>query len=227
VGVRKQPSSGIFQLAIDDHKQGEPGDTFSPLAECAEFDLGDRAFTAPGAAQFKFTVSGKNPLGCGYGLVIDYIKLTPDPLDVYFESELSKVVNSSGSTVQAFADPHCRGGQGDKLNADRAGEFLTYAVDVPEARTYQVMIGVKKQNTRGFLKLSIDRAQQSSPQDCFTETDTYQELDFGAKHFAVNGEHQFRFAVSDRNPKSLGFTLGLDYIRLIPRSPDANESTGR
>lgn len=216
VGVKKQDSRGIFQLAIGGANQSGVQDNFSPVDYSVELNLGSKTFNTAGTKQFKFAVTGKNSASSGYTLGIDYIKLTPAFLKADYEMELGKILDSSGDTIQPITESELSRGMGDKLNSNAAGDFVTYAVDVPEARSYKVFVRVKKQDSRGIFQLSIGGANQGAPQDNYTPTNSFETLDLGTKTFGSKGTKQFKFIVTGKNESSLGYSLLLDYIRLVP-----------
>lgn len=141
-----------------------------------------------------------------------------EPPGITYEAEDLTASTSSGDTRSAFDDTMMSGGKGDKLDANAAGDFVAYNVNVPAAGTYKVLVGVKKHATRGIFQLAIDGVNQGSPQDGYNATVEYIEADLGNKTFSSSGTKEFRFTVTGKNANSLGYTLAFDYIKLVPVS---------
>jgi hypothetical protein len=87
VGVRKNTSSGQFQLAAQP-PDGSPftpvgsvQDTYAASTSYVDIDLGANTFDAAGTYGFRFLVIGKNASSSGYNLVIDYLRLIPTGTD--------------------------------------------------------------------------------------------------------------------------------------------------
>ena len=76
VGYKKWNSRGQMQLAIDGTNQGSIYDEYDANIVYEEVSFGN-ATLAAGNRAFRFTVTGKNAASTGFGLVFDYIKLTP------------------------------------------------------------------------------------------------------------------------------------------------------
>ena len=82
VGVRKGSNCAAFQLATSPAGSnnfinlGAAQDTYSASQTYTDLDLGNLDFSA-GDQWLRFTVTGKNGSSAGFGLLLDYIRLTP------------------------------------------------------------------------------------------------------------------------------------------------------
>ncbi len=153
---------------------------------------------------------------------LDYIQVTK--ATEHYESESLTVAASSGDTVRVFADTNCNGGNGSIIDANAVNDFVTYSVNVPEARTYDIRIRCKKLNTRGIFQLAIAGSvggaytDHGSPVDEYTANGAgdYVTVDIGPVTFGSAGTKAFRFLVTGKNASSTGFSIASDYITLTP-----------
>ena len=217
VGVKNQSGRGKFQLSVNNANQGNEQDQYSPTDSYAELDLGTKTFAAAGTYTFKFTVTGKHASSQGYSLAFDYITLNKQLVQITVSEETEKLTASlsSGDTRSIFADTNMSNSKGDRLNANAVNDYMSYSINVPEAGTYSVFVGVKNQSGRGIFQLSIDNVNQGGPYDQFSWTDAYAETALGTKTFAAAGAYTFKFTVTGKHASSLGYSLAFDYIKLV------------
>lgn len=161
---------------------------------------------------------------------IDYIKVWRHPdspstrtlTPIISEAEGLKIAAKSNVAHTTFlanakAEGKLSNGVGTMLEADQVNDFVTYTVNVPEARTFNVRVGVKRYYNRGKFQLSIDGTNYGNPQDLYATSSDYVELDLGNITFNSFGNKSFKFTVVDKNPQSRGHKLAFDYIELIPK----------
>lgn len=83
VGVRKDNTSGQFQLATAPvaggtfANLGSKQDLYASTASYTELSVATTTFASAGDYYFRFTVAGKNSSSTGFGLALDYLRLTP------------------------------------------------------------------------------------------------------------------------------------------------------
>jgi hypothetical protein len=140
-------------------------------------------------------------------------------LDPRWETELLAVVDLSAAghgavTVGgAFSK-----GAGTRLDARRAGDFVTYQVPVPEAGSYGVAARIRSDGGTGTFQLSVAEAPSGpfvpigSPRDGYAAAYEWQLLDLGSVSFATAGQKFFRFTMTGKNDASSGYDLTLDYL---------------
>jgi endo-beta-N-acetylglucosaminidase D len=136
---------------------------------------------------------------------------------VTYEAESLTVAASSGDVHRVATDAGYSGGSGTILEANAAGDFVTYTVNVPEARAYEVRVRIKKLTNRGIWQLSSNGVNHGSPVDGFSSSSLFAEVVIGKVTFSSAGNKSFRFAVTGRNAASSGFWIALDYVKLIPQ----------
>jgi hypothetical protein len=133
------------------------------------------------------------------------------------QTEALLVAATSGDVHRTALDAGYSGGQGTILEANAAGDFATYTVHVPQARTYNVRVGLKKTANRGVFRFDSNGIPHGPLVDGYSPTTAFAEADLGPVTFASAGHKSFRFTVTGRNAGSSGFWIALDYIRLTPQ----------
>jgi hypothetical protein len=137
---------------------------------------------------------------------------------VKHETESLRVAATSAADLHRTAlDAGYSAGRGTILEANAAGDFVTYTVHVPQARTYGVRVGVKKLANRGSWRFDSNGVTHGPVVDGYAPAATFGEVDLGPVTFASAGHKAFRFRVTGRNASSTGFWIALDSIRLIPQ----------
>ncbi len=172
---------------------------------------------SPHAAFQTLTVTQQNEL-------LDYL-LELDDSDAVNETESLFVAASSGDTHRIITAPQFSNGSGTILDADAAGDYVTYLVQGVAAGSYDVRIGVKKANTRGIWQLVVGRADNfngtaanvGTAQDEYTPADVFTEIDLGSWSPGTSIDKWFQFKITGKNASSTGFGEAFDYIKLIPQ----------
>ena len=127
-----------------------------------------------------------------------------------------------GRTIGSSATATSAAGAGVILDSTAAGNYINFLVPDVSARKYDVRVGVKTINTRGIFQMAIGQAGNNSPtntgapQDLYSASAAYVELDLGAWTPATNSDKWFWITVTGKNASSTGYTLAFDYILLLP-----------
>ncbi len=146
-----------------------------------------------------------------------------NPSFQWYEAETLTLQASSGDTYRIFTDSSTSGGEGTILDADAIGDYFTVVVPNVTHRTYSVRIGVKKLNTRGIFQLAIGAAGSNSPtnlgtpQDLYSASAQYAELNLGTWTPSTSSDKWFRFMITGKNASSTGYGEAIDYILLVPQ----------
>ena len=93
---------------------------------------------------------------------------------------------------------------------------MTFTVNVPEARTYDVRVRIKRLGNRGIFQLATSGVNRGSPVDGFATAASFPEIDIGNVTFTT-GNKSFSFTVTGKNASSTSFWIALDFIKLIPQ----------
>ncbi|MDB5055850.1 MAG: hypothetical protein JWM44_3900 [Bacilli bacterium] len=213
VRVKRTSDRGKFQLSIDGVNQGNEQDSYLSGYDYQEVYLGNKSFNTTGNKMFKFTITGSS--GIGYNLGVDYIRLVPKQTHTYQLESLTPT-KSTGDSFYYLSDSGADGGELVKFADDAATDFIQFYINVPQPGIYSLNVGVKKFNTRGIFQLSIDGTNVGSQQDNYAATASFNELQVGTYTFPTQGLYRVKFYISGKNASSLGYDLGLDYIKLVP-----------
>ncbi len=149
-----------------------------------------------------------------------------------FEAENLTVVNylsQAGGTARALgADANCSNGNGEILDSNTIGDYLTFLVPNVTAGVYDVRVGVKNFYARGQFQLQIGRADSFGSSamnlggavDEYAPNAQYLEIDLGTWSPISSNDKWFRFNVVGKNSASGGSayttSLAFDYIKLVP-----------
>ncbi|OCT15242.1 hypothetical protein A8709_14165 [Paenibacillus pectinilyticus] len=138
-----------------------------------------------------------------------------------YETENLSVSATSGDKHVNFGngsspDTNLSGGYGTSLEANAVNDFVTYTVNVPEARSYSVRVGVKTGTNRGQFQLSVNDIDHGAVQDLYSSTLNYVELNVANITFSSACNKSFKFKVTGKNASSSAYNLLLDYIKLVP-----------
>jgi hypothetical protein len=136
---------------------------------------------------------------------------------ITYETESLVVAATSGDVHRVALDAGYSGGQGTILEGNAVNDFVSYTVNVPQARTYDIRVRIKRLGNRGIWQFSSNGVNHGPTVDGFSTTASFPEIDLGNLSFATSGNKTFRFLVTGRNASSTNFWIALDYIRLIPQ----------
>jgi hypothetical protein len=135
---------------------------------------------------------------------------------VVIEAESVSSITAS-DPVSVFTETEASAGAGSKVASNAVGDYINYPINVP-AGTYTVKVRFKKYSSRGIFQLTIDGANQGTPQDEYASTASYVEVTLGTKVFATSGTRNFKFTVTGRNAANTSayYDLTVDRITLTP-----------
>lgn len=101
-----------------------------------------------------------------------------------------------------------------KAPSSVVNDYLQFKINVDTAGQYRLLAGVKKGNTRGIVKLSVDGVDVGAPVDHYSATIEFAEINYGIIQINVAGEKWFRFTVTGKNSSSTGMDMAIDYLKL-------------
>ena len=134
---------------------------------------------------------------------------------VYDSTKL--VATSSGPVFRSFGWPGFPDGNGTVLDSTKAGDNVTFTVNVPTAGTYDLTVTGKDYNIRGIWQLSIDGTNVGPTADEYSAKETLGTFDVGPILIPTAGNHTFKFTVTGRNPSSADYKISFDNLRLDQR----------
>jgi chitobiase/beta-hexosaminidase-like protein len=124
---------------------------------------------------------------------------------------------SSGPTFSTLDWAGFPDSVGTILYSTKAGDNVTYTVNVAAAGTYDLHVTTKNLNIHGIWQLSIDGVKVGSPVDEYTANPTLGNYDMGPIVISTAGKHQFKFTVTGRNPQAQNFEIAFDDFILYTR----------
>ncbi|MFD7532847.1 hypothetical protein ACFV8E_35500 [Streptomyces sp. NPDC059849] len=103
---------------------------------------------------------------------------TPRPLDWVAEAE-ELVFSASDGRAEVFTDPQCGAGHGVLFTPATSGSALTFTFQSSEAGLRTLRLRVKRHDSRGIYRLSVNGATVGAPLDLYSPVMTYAEPEFG------------------------------------------------
>jgi len=125
---------------------------------------------------------------------------------------------SSGPSLTKLFYSAFPDGVGMMLASSKAGDSVTFTLNVPAAGVYDIRVGEKTTTSRGMFQLSINGINVGPVSDEYSNTTgTFSTVDLGNFAFAAPGPQTFKFTVTGKNAASTGFGLAFDDITLTPQ----------
>ncbi|HKE95545.1 MAG TPA: hypothetical protein VKB34_14625 [Povalibacter sp.] len=146
--------------------------------------------------------------------------LTPNATSLVVLTPLVQVeaedlpTSSAGAFALDLPDAAASGGRFSKVTGARMGS-VSYAVTVPRAGRYNVVVRIRDTPDYVTARLSVDRQPQGESFDSYSDTDRFRDVDLGVASFAAAGSKAFTFTLFD-NWNRGWWTFGVDQITLIP-----------
>jgi hypothetical protein len=144
--------------------------------------------------------------------------LTSQPTFKYVLYQTDKLsAQSSGPVFRTFSWEGFPDGTGTVLDSTKAGDSVTFTVNVAAAGTYDLHVTSKNYNIRGIWQLSVDGVAVGPPEDEYNANPTYVDFDLGPLRINSAGNHVLKFTVTGRNPSSQDYKISFDYLRFNSR----------
>jgi len=137
------------------------------------------------------------------------------PPVVYATANLTAV--SSGPTFRKFTYAGFPDTTGTIIDATKAGDNVTFTVNVATTGSYDVKLSYKKFTTRGISQLTINGTAVGANLDQYAATDSYATFDYGSFTFPAAGNYSFKFTVTGKNASSSGYSVSFDDLTLTPQ----------
>ena len=137
-----------------------------------------------------------------------------------FEAESLAIVTNT-QTTSVLSDANCSGGQFVQLNGVAVGDFVKFLVPNVTAGTYDLRIGVKKNNNRAIVqtfngKVGGSYAAFGPTFDEYSGSASYTEIDLGAWTVSTSDKY-VGFHATGKNASSSSYVIAIDYIKLVPQ----------
>ncbi|WP_068604417.1 polysaccharide lyase 8 family protein [Paenibacillus swuensis] len=212
--VLTKETSGEFEISVSDPTQANTGTITIDVGKNATGLLYlDSNITVNQLSPLRITVNVNGSSGKTFKAKFSLNTNTT----IVHEAEAVKAVSPITQIHRESVDAGCSAGECMIFEGHGAGDYVLYKVNVPEAKVYNVKVGVKKFHNRGKAQLSIAGTNYGPVIDQYNSTAAFAEQDLGDIAFTSNGWKYFKFSVTDKNALSSDFNLSYDYIKLTPR----------
>jgi hypothetical protein len=145
-----------------------------------------------------------------------YTSQAPPAAAVVYQTERLDAV-SSGPPFHGLGWAGFPDGLGTLLEASKAGDNVTFTLNLAQAGTYDMHVTTKNFNIRGVWQASVDGVNVGTPVDEYSPGEKYADNDVGTVRFNSAGQHKIKFTVTGRNPASQGWLLSFDTLSFAPR----------
>lgn len=138
----------------------------------------------------------------------------------YEAEDLTAVGQTAGLTYRTFDEAGASATRATVLESHSVGQFVTLSLPRVAAGTYDLVLRVKKNPTRGIMQLAVAEAaagpftNQGSAVDLYASADTYVTLPAVRIAFATTGPQYLRFSVAGKNSASSNAWISLDSLAL-------------
>jgi hypothetical protein len=102
------------------------------------------------------------------------------------------------------------------FRASKVGDYIVLTINVPTAGTYDLSAAMTKARDYGIVSLAVNGAQLGQPFDGYNSPNVTvnNNVAFGSVQLSA-GTHQLTFRVVGKNPSSIGYQVGIDYLLLL------------
>ena len=135
-----------------------------------------------------------------------------------FQAETLVRAATSGDPILVNSETGAGAGRYILVQSNANGDFVKLTVPNLAAGTYNVRVGVKKNNNRAIMQTLVGRVggalgNVGGPQDLFGAS-AFVELNLGSWTPGTTSDKYFQFQVSGKNPASSGRFMAIDYVKL-------------
>jgi hypothetical protein len=101
------------------------------------------------------------------------------------------------------------------FKATKVGDYLILTINVPAAGTYSLSAAMTKAHDYGIVSLAVNGAKLGQPFDGYNSYVTVNRaVQFGSVQLSA-GTHQLTFTLVGKNPSSISYVAGIDYLQLV------------
>jgi hypothetical protein len=135
-----------------------------------------------------------------------------------FQTESLTVISQSSDDHRMQNESGLSNGAGTVFRADAVGDFVTYAVAIPEPGTYDIALRIKAGANRPIVELATSPGTTTfttiGSVDLYRSSLAYANRSAGSFTFSSAGIKHFRLKVTGRNVNSTGYLCYYDYINV-------------
>ena len=145
--------------------------------------------------------------------IANLASLSSGPSEQFEEAESLDILSSDGTDNRSHTN--ASGGYHIQAYADAIGDWVEFSVNVAEAGTYDLVVGVRKRFNCGIWQLSTGGRDIGPPVDLYSSGQSWSEIVFGTATLDV-GSHTLRFEVTGKNASATNYSGYFDTIILSP-----------
>jgi hypothetical protein len=206
---------GISEMFEIDRVEQAGGETRLHLARDPQLAMSGGAVTEQVAPERTF----EGPVAFEVALSASGVPAPTGAPGGTFEAETLGSADSSGDPSQVDNDPAASAGRYLLYRANAVGDFVTLTVPNLAAGNYNVRLGIKRNTTRARVQTLVGRVGGTlgnlGPVVDQFGAPAFVEVNLGTWTPGTTSDKLFRFQVAGRNAQSTGFTLVIDYIKLV------------
>jgi len=136
-----------------------------------------------------------------------------------FETESLTVISQSSDDHRIQNESGLSNGAGTVLRADAVGDYVTYAVTIPEPGTYDIYLRIKAGPNRPIVEMATAPGTSTfttiGSADLYRSSLTYLTRTVGSFPFTSAGIKYFRLKVTGKNVNSTGYLCYFDHINIV------------
>jgi hypothetical protein len=149
--------------------------------------------------------------------IVNWVFTSGAPAGTKYEAESLPVVGNPNARVFAWAK--ASGGKVVIADGKAVGAYLQFTVSVPQPGTYDVRFATKQAPNRAIVQTSVNGVNLGPGQDEYNPNGAgvFAEYDLGTVTLSAAGNYAFKFLATGKNANSTGYTVVVDYIKMIPQ----------
>ena len=211
--VRKRNNSAIWQLSVGGVNVGLPQDFYFAGNDWVDIQFGTATLTA-GTNILRFQNTGKNTASYNYMAYFDSFTLLPTTNSEQFE-EVENLTTTASVSIVNISQTSASNGLCKHVKSKAVNEWFEMTVDVDQAGSYDIIMGVRERFNAGIWQMSIDGSNLGSPIDMYTGSQNWTEYVFGTLNLSA-GTHTFRLTTTGKNSSSSNYMGYFDTLILSP-----------
>jgi hypothetical protein len=149
------------------------------------------------------------------------LRVTVQPNANVLKIEGESLVATATATAPILVQGNCCGvvwsGNAQLFfRATKVGDHMVLTINVPAAGTYNLSAAMTKARDYGIVSLAVDGVQLGQPFDGYNSPNVTvnNNVAFGSVQLSA-GAHHLAFTVVGKNPSSIGYQVGIDYLQLV------------
>jgi len=131
-----------------------------------------------------------------------------------YEVEKLTTAVTSGDSHQDVGDVWASGGKYGRGAVNAVGDYVQYSGWISAPGSYNVKIRFAKGADLGRWQFYTAGANVGAPQDAYSDSFMFSEVNLGNVTYSTAGKKVFRFTVAGKNSVSSGHSTAVDYVML-------------